>query len=76
MSDTFWRLTSARDLGDRVRDLRPDAAAAGLIITDTWCRERMLDHGLTRYEDITPAVLDSICDAVDTLADGDDAGRS
>ena len=42
-------LTTAADLGAAVRGLRPDAAAAGIAITDGWCQAQMRDLGIGRY---------------------------
>ena len=59
---------SASDLAAFVRQLRPDAVAAGLDITTDWCREQMHALGYTRYEDIDAVLLATIADRVDELA--------
>lgn len=61
-------LTTAHDLGAAVRDARPDALAAGIAITDDWCREQMHDLGVSRYEDVDAEILGAICDRVDGTA--------
>lgn len=69
---TDRRLTTARDLGDLIRSLRPDARATGLAVTDDWCRDQMHDLGVSRYEDVTPTVAGTIADRVDRLADDEE----
>lgn len=61
-------LHTAHDLGAAVRERRPDASAAGIAITDDWCREQMHALGITRYEDVDGEILSHIADRVDTLA--------
>lgn len=56
-------LHTARDLGQTIRDLRPDADPT--IITDEWCRESMHDLGVTRYEDVDDDIIDAISNRVD-----------
>lgn len=56
-------LHTARDLGQTIRDLRPDADPT--IITDEWCRDTMHDLGVTRYEDVDADAIDAIVAQVD-----------
>lgn len=67
-------LHTARDLGQAIRNLRPDAAGVGITITDDWCRDQMHALDITRYEDVDDETLSRIADAVDELATetGDD----
>ena len=60
---------TAADLAAAIRDLRPDAATAGVTITTDWCRAQMHALGVTRYEDVDDDTLSAIADRVDTLAE-------
>ncbi len=68
-------LHSVSDLAAAVRDLRPDAARVGVMITPEWCRTRMHALGVTRYEDVDADVLEAIAAHVDDLA-ADERGGS
>ena len=61
-------LTTAADLGALIRQMRPDATAASIVITNDWCRDQMHDLGATRYEDVDADLAGAIADRVDELA--------
>lgn len=65
----YGRIRTARDLGERVRDLRPDADPESL--NDRGCVEAMADLGITRYEDVSRPVLHAIADQYDAWIEAD-----
>jgi len=62
------RIETAEDLGRAIRDLRPDARAVGIVITDLWCitQADILD---LRYRDIGDEELREIAERVDSAVE-------